>query len=213
MARSSEIDHWLDIEVLLSEETREEKSTLSSKGNLENSKNQLCLFTDDSRLIISSKTEAELEMVVPSIEQIEHSFGATHPGVYDAEKHLFVLNFRGLSFSFHVDTQFQAGHTQGLGSLQFASGSSPCVSCTSIYSGQNLLECSAPPLPLSCYYAQLYLNYADVLRDNDRTKGLRLYLYTEVMSSRKKRRPALNQPLSNQSRQGGHTLVEAHKNP
>lgn len=24
--------------------------------------------------------------VLPSIEQIEHSFGATHPGVYDSEK-------------------------------------------------------------------------------------------------------------------------------
>lgn len=45
--------------------------------------------------------------VCPSIEQIEHSFGATHPGVYDAEKQLFVLNFRGLSFSFHVETKFQ----------------------------------------------------------------------------------------------------------
>lgn len=45
--------------------------------------------------------------VCPSIEQIEHSFGATHPGVYDADKQLFVLNFRGLSFSFPVETKFQ----------------------------------------------------------------------------------------------------------
>uniref|UniRef100_A0A1B6MN84 Uncharacterized protein n=1 Tax=Graphocephala atropunctata TaxID=36148 RepID=A0A1B6MN84_9HEMI len=124
--------------------------------------------------------------VVPSIEQIEHSFGATHPGVYDAEKQLFVLNFRGLSFSFHVDTKFQASYTQGLGSLQFASGSSPCVSCTSVYCGHSLPDCSAPPLPLSCYYAQLYLNYADVLRDNDRTKGLRLHLYTEGLTRNRK---------------------------
>ena len=45
--------------------------------------------------------------VLPSIEQIEHSFGATHPGVYDTEKQLFVLNFRGLSFCFPVESKFQ----------------------------------------------------------------------------------------------------------
>lgn len=28
--------------------------------------------------------------VLPSIEQIEHSFGATHPGVYDSEKQVSV---------------------------------------------------------------------------------------------------------------------------
>ncbi|XP_054290277.1 PHAF1 protein CG7083-like [Macrosteles quadrilineatus] len=123
--------------------------------------------------------------VCPSIEQIEHSFGATHPGVYDAEKQLFVLNFRGLSFSFHVETKFQPSHTAGLGSLQFASGSSPCVSATSVYSGQSLADCSPPPLPLSCYYAQLYLSYVDVLRDNKRTRGLRLHLYTEGLNRRK----------------------------
>lgn len=44
--------------------------------------------------------------VVPSIEQIEHSFGATHPGVYDKERNIFQLNFRGLSFSFPVDSKF-----------------------------------------------------------------------------------------------------------
>jgi len=47
--------------------------------------------------------------VLPTIEQIEHSFGATHPGVYDTEKQLFVLNFRGLSFCFPVESKFQVG--------------------------------------------------------------------------------------------------------
>uniref|UniRef100_A0A1B6CXB5 Uncharacterized protein n=1 Tax=Clastoptera arizonana TaxID=38151 RepID=A0A1B6CXB5_9HEMI len=124
--------------------------------------------------------------VCPSIEQIEHSFGATHPGVYDAEKQLFVLNFRGLSFSFPVESKFQPGYSQGLGSLQFASGASPCVSCTNIYSGHSLPDCTAPPLPLSCYYTQMYLNYVDVLRDNDRTNGLRLHMYTEGTSRSRK---------------------------
>lgn len=47
--------------------------------------------------------------VLPSLEQIEHSFGATHPGVYDSEKELFTLNFRGLSFYFPVVSKFQSG--------------------------------------------------------------------------------------------------------
>lgn len=47
--------------------------------------------------------------VLPSLEQIEHSFGATHPGVYDPEKEIFTLNFRGLSFYFQVTSKFQSG--------------------------------------------------------------------------------------------------------
>lgn len=53
--------------------------------------------------------------ILPSIEQIEHSFGATHPGVYDSEKQLFMLNFRGLSFYFPVESKFQTGSTHNLG--------------------------------------------------------------------------------------------------
>ena len=47
--------------------------------------------------------------VAPTIEQIDQSFGATHPGVYDDEKHVFTLTFRGLSFEFPADTKFQVG--------------------------------------------------------------------------------------------------------
>ena len=45
--------------------------------------------------------------VSPTIEQIDQSFGATHPGVYDSDKHVFTLTFRGLSFEFPAETQFQ----------------------------------------------------------------------------------------------------------
>lgn len=37
--------------------------------------------------------------VAPSIEQIEHSFGATHPGVYDAAKQ-FCITFSWFEFLF-----------------------------------------------------------------------------------------------------------------
>lgn len=63
--------------------------------------------------------------VLPSLEQIEHSFGATHPGVYDSEKELFTLNFRGLSFYFPVVSKFQSGKLI-LKYLEFGSSSFKC---------------------------------------------------------------------------------------
>ncbi|KAK9745971.1 Phagosome assembly factor 1 [Popillia japonica] len=116
--------------------------------------------------------------VLPSIEQIEHSFGATHPGVYDAEKQLFVLNFRGLSFYFPVESKCQTSSTHNLGSLHFPPGSSPLVNRMTIYSGPGVEQASAPELPLSCYHGQLYLSRAEVLRGDCYTKGLRLTLLT-----------------------------------
>ncbi|XP_047001854.1 PHAF1 protein CG7083 [Schistocerca americana] len=120
--------------------------------------------------------------VLPSIEQIERSFGATHPGVLDTEKQLFVLNFRGLSFCFPVESKFQPGYAHGLGSLQFPNGSSPVVSRTSVYSGSSLSECRTPQLPLCCYHNHLYLERAEVIRERLTTCGLRLHLFTEGSS-------------------------------
>lgn len=118
--------------------------------------------------------------VLPSIEQIEHSFGATHPGVYDAAKQLFALHFRGLSFYFPVDSKLHAGYAHGLGSLVFLSGASPVVSKMSLYAGSNVAENRPPPLPLACYHRQMYLESATVLRSVlGCTRGLKLKLFTE----------------------------------
>ncbi|XP_072948071.1 PHAF1 protein CG7083 [Epargyreus clarus] len=127
--------------------------------------------------------------ITPSIEQVEHCFGATHPGLYDSQRHLFALNFRGLSFYFPVDSKFEPGYAHGLGSLQFPNGGSPVVSRTTIYYGsQHQLSrsssggrCAAPlaDLPLSCYRHQLHLRRCDVLRNATATLGLRLHIYTE----------------------------------
>lgn len=129
--------------------------------------------------------------VAPSIEQVEHCFGATHPGLYDSQRHLFALNFRGLSFYFPVDSKFQPGYAHGLGSLQFPNGSSPVVARTTIYYGaqhqtsstgtgtQQLGSQPLPELPLSCYRQHLHLKRCDVLRDNTKTTGLRLHMFTE----------------------------------
>ncbi|XP_068625025.1 PHAF1 protein CG7083 [Battus philenor] len=132
--------------------------------------------------------------ITPSIEQVEHCFGATHPGLYDSQRHLFALNFRGLSFYFPVDSKFEPGYAHGLGSLQFPNGGSPVVSRTTIYYGSqhqmsssttsNSGRCAVPlpELPLSCYRQQLHLRRCDVLRTPSATLGLRLHMYTEGSS-------------------------------
>ncbi|KAL4708635.1 hypothetical protein ACJJTC_008161 [Scirpophaga incertulas] len=136
--------------------------------------------------------------ITPSIEQVEHCFGATHPGLYDSQRHLFALNFRGLSFYFPVDSKFEPGYAHGLGSLQFPNGGSPVVSRTTIYHGSQHQAteikanagsaagstCAAPlpELPLSCYRQQLHLRRCDVLRAAHATRGLRLHMFTEGTS-------------------------------
>lgn len=117
--------------------------------------------------------------VRPTIEQIDQSFGATHPGVYIAEKQLFVLNFRGLSFDFPIDSKFEPRYAHGLGSLQFPNGASPVVARMCIYSGSSLDECRAPPLPMTCFYGNCFLEHLEVLRDNNITKGIKCIIITE----------------------------------
>lgn len=56
---------------------------------------------------VSSNTIFNSSEVLPTIQEIEQCFGATHPGIYDCEKQIFTLNFRGLSFCFDVDSKFQ----------------------------------------------------------------------------------------------------------
>ena len=46
----------------------------------------------------------------PTIEQIDQSFGATRPGVYDEDKKIFTLTFRGLAFEFPAETKFQVNN-------------------------------------------------------------------------------------------------------
>jgi len=114
--------------------------------------------------------------VSPTIEQIDQSFGATHPGVYDDDKRVFTLTFRGLSFEFPADTKFQpsyAGIRQKLGRLQFPPGESPRVSRMYIYRGNSLGDCAAPPLPAPRYPA-LYQDGVDILRRHRKTLGLRV---------------------------------------
>uniref|UniRef100_A0A8C1GMH4 Chromosome 16 open reading frame 70 n=1 Tax=Cyprinus carpio TaxID=7962 RepID=A0A8C1GMH4_CYPCA len=121
------------------------------------------------------------QAIAPTIEQIDQSFGATHPGVYNAAEQLFHLNFRGLSFSFQLDSwseapKYEPNFAHGLASLQIPHGAT--VRRMYIYSGNNLQETKAPVMPLACYLGNVYAESVLVLRDGAGPLGLKLRLLT-----------------------------------
>uniref|UniRef100_A0A674MWQ6 Phagosome assembly factor 1 n=1 Tax=Takifugu rubripes TaxID=31033 RepID=A0A674MWQ6_TAKRU len=127
------------------------------------------------------------QAVVPTIEQIDQSFGATHPGVYVPAEQLFHLNFRGLSFSFQLDSWNEAPkyevrrfYANPVAPQQIPHGA--MVKRMHIYSGNNLQETRAPLMPLPCFLGNIYAEGVDVLRDPSGPLGLRLRLLTAACS-------------------------------
>uniref|UniRef100_A0A8D3E123 Phagosome assembly factor 1 n=1 Tax=Scophthalmus maximus TaxID=52904 RepID=A0A8D3E123_SCOMX len=121
------------------------------------------------------------QAIAPTIEQIDQSFGATHPGVYNAAEQLFHLNFRGLSFSFQLDSwneapKYEPNFALGLASLQIPHGA--MVKRMHIYTGNNLQETRAPAMPLACFLGNIYAECVDVLRDRVGPLGLKVHLLT-----------------------------------
>lgn len=117
--------------------------------------------------------------VMPTIDQIDHSFGATHPGIYDPDRRIFTLNFRGLSFTFPVEQASEPRYVRGLGSLQFSNGTSPVASKMFIFNGNSLPDSKAPALPISCFFSHPYLQWLEVMRENGRTLGVKLSIVCE----------------------------------
>ncbi|NXC12481.1 CP070 protein, partial [Corythaeola cristata] len=125
------------------------------------------------------------QAIAPTIEQIDQSFGATHPGVYNSAEQLFHLNFRGLSFSFQLDSwtetpKYEPNFAHGLASLQIPHGAT--VKRMYIYNGNSLQDTRAPLMPLSCFLGNVYAENVDVLRDGTGPSGLRLRLLTAGIS-------------------------------
>lgn len=119
--------------------------------------------------------------VLPTRQQIDDCFGATHPGEYDASQQMFVLHFRGLSFSFLADPKCKLDAALGSSPTgQLPNGSSPLVSRMAIYYGNSLADTRPPPLPPCCFGNQSFLEGLEVLREGDTTLGVRLTLLTEA---------------------------------
>ncbi|XP_014290960.1 PHAF1 protein CG7083 isoform X1 [Halyomorpha halys] len=106
------------------------------------------------------------EEVYPTMEQIEHSFGATLPGLYNPNSEMYVVYFRGVSFYFPASKyQSPTGH-RPLGS--------PVAVLVSIHPGSCESNVETPPLPLNFCLGEVYLSGLLLLED----LGLRLHLYT-----------------------------------
>uniref|UniRef100_A0A915HYQ0 Uncharacterized protein n=1 Tax=Romanomermis culicivorax TaxID=13658 RepID=A0A915HYQ0_ROMCU len=115
-----------------------------------------------------------------TVEQVEQAFGATHPGTYDSSSQTYVLNWRGISFSFLAESNIQPLQGRGLGSLQFSQGSAPVVNKVHVFTGNSIADCKSPEVPLSCYNGNCSLDSVEILRHENKCCGLSISLFCET---------------------------------
>ncbi|KAK9511260.1 hypothetical protein O3M35_005849 [Rhynocoris fuscipes] len=114
--------------------------------------------------------------VFPSMEQIEHSFGATLPGLYSPSTDDYILYFRGVSFYFPVTKcQVEWEHSRA---SNVPTTSPPCAYLVTIYRGTTESSLELSPMPLKQYGREVYLEGASFLHNH----SLTLQLYTEGIS-------------------------------
>lgn len=100
---------------------------------------------------------------VPSLAQIDSSFGATHPGEYDPKSNCFVLTFRGIAFSFDTDHEPESSTT---------------VKKCSIFDGAEVGIAQAPKIP---FRDNIHAELCDVGLDrHGRPNRLSFSLITEL---------------------------------
>lgn len=116
----------------------------------------------------------------PTPEQIEEAFGATRPGHFNSEYHAYIMSFRGVTFFFQVNQQFETYYVEhrnkhpSLSTLP--TDAIPVLSRMCIYWGSSLEDTSAPKMPTCCYHGNLYLENADVTFDDGKANGLKMQL-------------------------------------
>ncbi|XP_065889838.1 phagosome assembly factor 1-like isoform X2 [Dysidea avara] len=118
-----------------------------------------------------------------TIDQIYRSFGDTHPGEYDKDNTVYLLNFRGILFSF---TLLEAN----LNSKRYNSGSNAqgySLSCSqsgmlsnlAIYHGNDFQKAEAPHFPLDCFLDNCYSDRVDVEEQNGYFVSLQINLLVD----------------------------------
>lgn len=167
----------------------------------------ICLTHDCIRLIFDSMTErlkiievydmSKLKLrycndyfnsptVHPTIIQIDHCFGATHPAKYTDDKSTFFLSFRGLTFQFssNIDSKYQTIHVEKFGSVDFPSPASPLVSNLFIYSGTSFDNAQVPEMPSCCMLGGSYLQKLQLLKLQANSPfTFRFYIISDVMTT------------------------------
>lgn len=88
--------------------------------------------------------------------------------MYNSAEQFFHLNFRGLSFSFQLDSwteapKYEVSFAHGLASLQIPHGAT--VERMYIYSGNSHQDVKAPVMPLGCFLENVCAQSVDVLRN------------------------------------------------
>ncbi|KRZ29224.1 Double-strand-break repair protein rad21 -like protein, partial [Trichinella pseudospiralis] len=129
----------------------------------------------------------------PSIEKVNETFGATHPGgkavlhvviiIEIILQHVYILSWRGLSMLFPAEQNLKPFFARGLSSLHFADGTTLFVSKIVIYHGNSLTETTISKTPVSCYHGHCYAEKIEVMRSDVRTIGLNITLSSERIDS------------------------------
>jgi len=100
---------------------------------------------------------------VPSLAQIDSSFGATHPGEFDQTTNCFILTFRGIAFSFDTDREPESSTT---------------VKQCSIFDGSNLAVAQPPRIP---FRDNIHAELCDVgVDDHGKPNRLSFSLITDL---------------------------------
>ncbi|XP_033626369.1 UPF0183 protein C16orf70 homolog [Asterias rubens] len=119
-------------------------------------------------------------LVQPTIEQVDSSFGATKPAVYDSQQQLFSINFRGLSFLFPIaeDAKFEPS-VHGLGSIPLPSKNSVLVSRIYLYTGSSLADSKRPAIPVSSFCGNVFCELVEGINEEGLPVGLKFSLLTD----------------------------------
>lgn len=118
-----------------------------------------------------------------NVSKIESCFGATHPGVYDEENKMYLLNWRGVSFCFPAkepSSTVQPSYAHGLGSLNFPSSSLPLLQRMTVFMGNSPDKIRIPKLPpLSVICGNLFPKSIESINEDSKIRGLRVSFYVE----------------------------------
>lgn len=109
--------------------------------------------------------------ILPTVDQIHHSFGPTLPGQVDTKQQLFVLLFRGVLFAFPF---WNATNNNSI-SLERSDLNAVLLSRLCIFSGNDPSEAKPPSLPLECFHGNSFSDGVEVVRGSEGDiRGLKL---------------------------------------
>ena len=145
-------------------------------------------INDVSKVILtySNKTFCSPQ-IQPTLGLINQTFGATVPGVYNADQQLLTINYRGIAFYFSMPSRLLHSQQFGLDHLQFRPDTpSPVVSNISIFCGESLGLSPVPLIPIRSMSGAVHASRVEAIWTKDRLQGLAFHLnreYTNITAS------------------------------